>query len=161
MEMCPKEQTQTPMLLSSVESSSSFGAILKFSRMSDRVQVVDKRINLAQIFATAFFRFEFALAHHDSEVANIVQLLSRQGFCSLRGNGHGALRQGNFEPRRVRANRFSQVTPKNGQFSSKHCHGSGFSLLFRSLFLRSLFLLHLLDMDGGVSAVGRLRTPLA
>ncbi len=66
--------------------------------MSDRVQVVDERINLAHIFATAFFGFQFALAHHDGEVANIVQLLSRQSFCSFRGNGRHAFRQGNFEP---------------------------------------------------------------
>ena len=67
--------------------------------MSDRVEVVDERINFAQIFATAFFGFQFALAHHDREIANIVQLLSRQSVCSFRGNGRHAFRQVDFEPR--------------------------------------------------------------
>ena len=66
--------------------------------MSDRVQVADKRIDFAQIFATAFFGFQFALAHHDREIANIVQLLPLQSFCSFRGNGRHAFRQGDFEP---------------------------------------------------------------
>ena len=52
--------------------------------MSDRVQVVDKRINLAQIFATAFLGFELAFAQHDCQIANFMQPLARQTIYSFR-----------------------------------------------------------------------------
>ena len=51
--------------------------------LRNRMQIANEAIEFAHIFASAFFRFQFALTHHDGQIANVMESLARQFFRSF------------------------------------------------------------------------------
>ena len=45
-----------------------------------RNQVDDQRVDFAQVFATAFFRFQFAIANNNRQITDLVQHFPRHLF---------------------------------------------------------------------------------
>ena len=101
------------------------------------MQIVNERIELAHIFAPAFFGFQFVLAHHDRQIPNVVKSLARQVFGSfVPSHCYNAFGQIELQARGVGSNCPAQIASHRVQFIAQHCDGRG----FRPRFLMPLFL---------------------
>ncbi len=98
------------------------------------MQFADQFIELAQIFAAAFFRFQFSAAHERGQIANFVLAFARK-FVRMRvGDGSDGFGEMNLEPGRIGAQSCPQIAPQRGQFFFEMPRGrSAFAVVFRSL----------------------------
>jgi hypothetical protein len=95
------------------------------------MQIVNEGIELAHIFAPAFFRFQFALAHHDRQIPNVVESFPGQIFGSfVPSHRHNAFGQIELQARGVGSNCPAQIASHRVQFIAQHCDGRDFPLCF-------------------------------
>ena len=113
--MCPQTRTLLRAFFTEMRRS-----IL----LSDgRNQIDDQRVDLAQVFATAFFRFQFTIANDDRQIANLVQQLSRHLFDrSIRPKCGEADEQIIFQTSDIRSGNHSQIPVQGTHFGFKHGH---------------------------------------
>lgn len=96
------------------------------------MQLLNDRVQLAQIFAPAFFRLQFPFAHKGGEISDFMHLLTRQvtggGERSGVGRTFGEI---DFKMSAVSAQRGPQVPPKLLEFLDERLGRRGIRTWFR------------------------------
>jgi len=86
-----------------------------------RDQIDDERIDFAQVFAPAFLRFQFAIAHDDGQIPDFVQYFPGDGVNRpVRSESGDTDQQVIFETRNVRFSCRSQIAVQGVKFRFQH-----------------------------------------